>query len=150
VVDVLAVLEDEGVLLESARGPIPNVAELVAGEPVSGSWWSHRASEEIFEAVNLLADSDDVVRLRLVSGKVTLVHRRLWPALSRLSDGIDPSALAATSQEHMSSGRHRAVSVAFDDWLPAEARRSGARLTIAEARRAFPAALRPMLNPDVE
>jgi hypothetical protein len=33
VVDVMALLVERGVLLESARGPIPNVAELVAGEP---------------------------------------------------------------------------------------------------------------------
>ena len=56
-----------------ARGPIPNVAELVAGEPIRGSWWAHPISDEIFAAVNLLADSPDLVRTRLVNGKVTLV-----------------------------------------------------------------------------
>src|SRR3954469_6222082 len=87
-VDVVvgARLLEAGVLLESARGPIPNVAELVAGEPIKGSWWGHRAGHAIFEAINALADSPDVVRLRLVNGKVTLVHRRVWPALVRVAD----------------------------------------------------------------
>jgi hypothetical protein len=31
-----ALLEAQGVLLESAKGPIPNVAQLVAGEPITG------------------------------------------------------------------------------------------------------------------
>ena len=38
-VDVMTALIDSGMLLQSARGPIPNVAELVAGERVNGSWW---------------------------------------------------------------------------------------------------------------
>jgi len=52
VVDVAALLVERGMLLESARGPIPNVAELVAGEPIRGSWWAHSASHAIFAAVN--------------------------------------------------------------------------------------------------
>ena len=48
VVDVMALLVEHGVLLESARGPIPNVAELVAGEPITGSWWGHPSSHAIF------------------------------------------------------------------------------------------------------
>ena len=97
-VDVAAALAERGVLLESARGPIPNVAELVAGEPIGGSWWSHRASHEIFETINQLAHSPDVVRLRLVNGKITLVHQRLWAALVRVSDRYRPDRLAGAAQ----------------------------------------------------
>ena len=57
VVEVKAVLAERGVLLESARGPIPNVAELIAGEPISGSWWAHPASHAIIAAINAVADS---------------------------------------------------------------------------------------------
>ena len=65
----MVVLFEQGMLLESARGPIPNVAELVAGEPIRGSWWSHPSSHAIFEVLNVLADSPDVVRTRLVKGR---------------------------------------------------------------------------------
>jgi hypothetical protein len=71
VVEVTAVLAERGALLESARGPIPNVAELIAGEPISASWWPHPANHAIFAAIKAVADSPDVVRLRLVNGKVT-------------------------------------------------------------------------------
>ena len=37
-------VERHGVVLASARGPVPNVAEAVAGEPIRGSWWGHPAS----------------------------------------------------------------------------------------------------------
>lgn len=76
---VLRELEELGMLLESARGPIPNVAELVAGEPIRGSWWGHRDSHAIFGVINDVADSPDVVRTGLVNGKITLVHRRVCP-----------------------------------------------------------------------
>ena len=48
----MVALAEQGMLLESARGPLPNVAELVAGEPIHGSWWSHPSSHAIFEALN--------------------------------------------------------------------------------------------------
>ena len=57
VVEITAVLSERGVLLESARGPIPNVAELIAGGPISGSWWARPASHAIFAAINAVADS---------------------------------------------------------------------------------------------
>ena len=82
----MAALIEHGMLLQSARGPLPNVAELVAGEPIAGSWWGHPQGHAIFAALQSLDDSPDVVRMRLVNGKVTLVHRRLWPALVRVAD----------------------------------------------------------------
>ena len=39
-----------------------NVAELVAGEPIRDSWWAHPWSYAIFEVLNVVADSSDVVR----------------------------------------------------------------------------------------
>jgi hypothetical protein len=119
VTDLLTTLQEHGMLLESAKGPLPNVAELVVGEPISGSWWSHPAGHEIFAAINDLADSPDVVRLRLLNGRVTLVHRRLWPAVARLAERFPPERLAALQEEHTASGAHRVVEVPFPDWVPA-------------------------------
>jgi len=135
-------LVEHGMLLESARGPLPNVAEMVAGEPIGGSWWSHPRSHEIFAAINALADSPDVVRTRLVNGKVTLIHRRVWPALVRLADRFPPARLAAIGEEHTSSGAHRVVERPFADWVPADVRRAGAKLTIDEALAMLPEPVR--------
>ncbi|HEV7758531.1 MAG TPA: hypothetical protein VGO78_06065 [Acidimicrobiales bacterium] len=142
--EVLAVLVDHGMLLESARGPLPNVAELVAGEPIRGSWWGHPQSHAIFAVVNQLADSPDVVRLRLVKGKVTLVHRRLWPALVRVADRLPAPGLAALHEEHTESGAHRVVEQPFPDWVPADVLRAAASdLSVDEAWAALPGCLRP-------
>src|SRR4030095_7234834 len=32
-------VREQGIVLQSARGPVPNLAEYVAGEPIRGSWW---------------------------------------------------------------------------------------------------------------
>lgn len=60
---------------------LPSVATLVAGEPVRGSWWGHDAGSAIFHASEALDEHPDVACAKLVSGKVTFVHRRLWPLL---------------------------------------------------------------------
>ena len=82
----MAALVEHGMLPQSARGPLPNIAELVAGGPIKGSWWGHPKGHVIFAELQSLDDSPDVVRMRLVNGKVTFVHRRLWPALVRVAD----------------------------------------------------------------
>ena len=114
----MTALIKHGMLLQSAHGPLPNVAEMIAGEPIRGSWWNHPASRSIFDALNLLAESPDVVRMRLVNGKVTLVHRRLWPALVRIADRFPAKNLAAIHEEHTASGAHRVQDEAFPDWVP--------------------------------
>ena len=141
--DVSELLEAQGVLLESAKGPIPNVAELVAGEAIKGSWWGHPAGHEIFEAINGLADSPDVARMRLVNNKVTLVHRRLWPALLRLADRFGTTALLVVTQEHTPSGAHRATSSPLHDWVSSEVLDAAARLSEAEATNMLPPIVRP-------
>ena len=44
----LAFVRQHGVVLEAAFGPVPSLAEVIAGGPVRGSWWSHPKSHEIF------------------------------------------------------------------------------------------------------
>jgi len=119
--ELLAALVEHGVLLESAKGPVPNVAELVVGAPITGSWWAHPDSHAVFAEINALADHPDVVRTRLLNGKVTLVHRRVWPALVVLADRFPPERLAALHERHTESGKHVVDEVPFPDWVPAEA-----------------------------
>ena len=139
----MAVLAEQGMLLESARGPLPNVAELVAGEPIRGSWWGHAAGHAIYDAVNTLADSPDVVRTRLVNGRVTLIHRRLWPALVRVGDQLPIERLAALREEHTASGAHRVHEQPFPEWVPDAERRAAADLSADDAWAELPACVRP-------
>jgi hypothetical protein len=89
-----------------------------------------------------------VVRLRLVKGKVTLVHRRVWPALVRVADRLPPSGLAALHEEHTGSGAHRVVEQAFPEWVPAEVSAAAAGLSVDEAWAALPECLRPATRPE--
>jgi hypothetical protein len=141
-VDVMAALAEHGMLLESARGSLPNVAELIAGEPIKGSWWGHPQGHAIFNELQLLDESPDVVRLRLVRGKVTLVHRRLWPAVARVADHFAPKQLAALREEHTPSGAHRVVEQPFPEWVPDDVMLAASELSVDEALAQLPPCLR--------
>jgi hypothetical protein len=141
---IAARLADEGVLLESARGPVPNVAELVAGEPIRGSWWAHPQSHRIFATINALADRPDVARMRLVRGRVTLVHRRLWAPLLRLEARLPSEALLVVLEEHTPSGAHRVTSVPLASWV--DVRREATDLDEQAALARLPAVVRDQLS----
>jgi len=69
-----------GLLLESDPR-LPSVCTLIAGEPLRGSWWSHPQAQAIFRVNEQLSDHRDVLIAKLISGKVTFVHRKLWPEI---------------------------------------------------------------------
>jgi hypothetical protein len=73
-------LKEFGLLLESDP-KLPSVCGLVTGEPMKGSWWSHPMAQTIFQVNERLDDHPDIIITKLVSKKVTFVHRRLWPEL---------------------------------------------------------------------
>ena len=130
-------VEKHGVVLASAKGPVPSVAEAIAGEPIIGSWWSHPKAQAIFDALSEIDDDIDVRCFKLVDNKVTFVHRRLWPALVRLAqDGRIPAERAASiQQEHMPTGEHKNVVTPFPDWVPDEVGAAAQRLSADEAKR---------------
>lgn len=135
--DPLAFVEKHGVVLASARGPVPSLAEAVAGVPIQGSWWAHPKGQAIFQALEVVSDSADIRCFKLVDGKVTFVHRRLWPALVRLADELGAARLAEVRQEHTASGRHVNKVTPFPSWVPADVARAAKKLTVAEARAAL-------------
>jgi hypothetical protein len=132
----LQFVEQHGVVLASARGPVPCVAEAVAGQSIVGSWWAHPKGKAIFAALSELDDADDVRCFKLIDGKVTFVHRRVWPALACLASGgvIDAGRVASIQQEHMPTGEHRNVVTPFPDWVPDDVARAATALTIDDAR----------------
>ena len=133
----LAFVKAQGIVLESARGPVPNLAERVAGGRIRGSWWAHRKGREIFWLTRAVRDSPAILVCRLVQGKVTYVHRRLWPALVRLARRIGVTRLAAIREIHLPSGKHIVRVTPFPRWLPAGVRRAARRLSDARAAAAL-------------
>jgi hypothetical protein len=77
--------------------------------------------------------SKEILVCRLVKGKVTYVHARLWPALVRLQGSLDPDRLAAIREVHSSTGKHLLQVTPFTDWVPAGVSEKAKRLTMAQA-----------------
>jgi hypothetical protein len=133
----LAFVDQHGVVLEAGRGPVPSLVEAIAGESIRGSWWGHPKGREIFRASRAVRDSADVLVCRLLEGKITYVHRRLWPALVRLADEIGPRRLDAIREEHTPSGAHKLVTTTFPVWVTTDVRSAAKRLSETEARSQF-------------
>lgn len=79
----LELLRSRGVVpFTDVKGGPESFVFAVVGGPVKGSWWGHPRGKEIFNlACSLAAES---VSVKLVSGKETLVHRSVFPALARV------------------------------------------------------------------
>lgn len=125
----LAFVRKHGVVLESANGDAPSLAAAIAGKPIKGNWWSHPMSREIFSVTRAVRDSDDILVCRLSKGRITYVHRRLWPALVRAARRFPPKQLAQLKEVHTSTGAHRLDEVPFPDWVPADVQTAARRLT---------------------
>jgi hypothetical protein len=98
-VNVLDSLEHYGLLLFSDP-TLPSLVAVVVGEPVRGSWMVHPLGHAIYAAMSALDDDPSVLTTKLITGKVTYVHRRLWPAVLAVGtsreawqmDGLSPGA----------------------------------------------------------
>jgi hypothetical protein len=125
----LAFVRTHGVVLESARGAVPSIAQKIAGRAIRGSWWSHPKGREIFAATRAVRDSDDVLVCRLIDDKITFVHRRLWPALVRAAGRIPGDRLSRLREVHTPAGRHVIEEIPFPDWVPPSVHRAARRLS---------------------
>jgi hypothetical protein len=135
--DALAFVREHGVVLLAAKGPAPRLTEAIIGAPIKGSWWAHPRSHFIFRMLNAVTASSDVLACRMIDGKVTLVHRRLWPALVRLSDRFPAERLAQVHEEHTPSGRHIRRDVPFPQWVPGDIAKAARAMTEQDALAAW-------------
>ncbi len=126
-------IKKHGVVLASAKGPVPNLAEAIANEPIKGSWWGHPKSHQIFAIFQAVTDSDEILVCRLVNGKRTFIHSRLWPALVRAASHFKKNQIAQVREEHTSSGRHISKEIPFPKWVPQEVSKQSKDLSEKEA-----------------
>jgi hypothetical protein len=78
---------------------LKSVVTIVIGETLAGSWWAHPRGHEVFRCVNDIADHADVLVCKLFDGKVTFVHRWLWPPLLAVATAGEPWQTAGLSRE---------------------------------------------------
>ena len=131
--EAMAFVREQGIVLASAKGPAPRLADVIAGESIKGSWWAHAKSHDIFNIIQEVGESPDILICRLVNGKVTFVHRRLWPALVRVAHRFPANQLAQVHQEHTPSGHHVSRELSYPKWVPPEVVEEAQRLTEQEA-----------------
>jgi len=128
-------VREHGIVLQAAHGPVPSLAEAVAGERIRGSWWGHPQGRAIFHAAQVACESRDILVCKLIDGKITFVHRRLWPALVKLGSRFAKRQLAKTWNEHTATGAHRARRQPFPDWVPPDVRAEAQRMSVPQAER---------------
>ena len=98
-------LERIGLLFERDRVH-PSFTAIAAGEPIAGSWWGHARGHDIYEALHRFHEGSGALSAKLVNGKVTYMHRRLWPELlalaranvARRREGLSPLARSLAAQ----------------------------------------------------
>jgi len=130
----LAFVERHGVVCEASRREgVPSLVDEIAGEAVRGNWWSHPRSGAIFAATRAVRDSPEILVCRLVDGKITFVHQRLWPALVRIAGRFDPAQLARLREVHSATGKHVIEHTPFPDWVPTDVRATEKKLSKADA-----------------
>ena len=129
----LAWVKKCGIAVESARAGVPSLAQVIAGKPLRGSWWAHPKGNEIFLLSRTIRSSHDVLVRRLVDGKITYIHRRLWPALVRLAGRFSKHRLAAVKETHTPAGKHKLLVTPFPKWVPKEVLRAAQKLTEKQA-----------------
>ncbi len=161
--DVCRELKRIGLLLLQDK-KLPSVVGIITGESLSTSWWSHSRSQEIFKCLEALEKV--AIATNLISGKVTFVHERLWPAVVSIGAAREPwqkaglgrnpttkeqrERLIAYAEEiHTESGRHETRLQPWEEFarergvvtIAAEAARQeieAATLTLGTTSRALP------------
>jgi hypothetical protein len=131
--EAFRIVRTQGMVLESGAGPDISLAETVAGGPIGGSWWAHPRGREIFAITRAIRSYPDLLVCRLVGGKITFVHRRLWPALARLSERLPASGLAQIREIHTPSGKHVTQEIPYPEWVPEAVSMEAGGLSEADA-----------------
>ncbi len=84
-----AELRARGVLL-NADGALPSLTVLMTDGRVTGSWWAHPLAHEIYLVGRRLAADPDVLVAKLIDGKLTYIHRSLWPCVVSAATSREP------------------------------------------------------------
>ncbi len=126
-------IKKHGVVLESAHGSVPNLAETVTGKRIRGSWWADPKARDIFRITRAVRDSDHILVCRLVGGKITYVHRRVWPAIVRLANQFGAKSLGSIREVHTPRGKHELHILSYPRWVPADVKILARKISDREA-----------------
>jgi hypothetical protein len=95
---ILAALKAYGLLMMTDAN-LPSVAGFVAGGPVRGSWWAHPQAHGIYAVLMKMEHDPAILTMKLISSKVTFVHRALWPAVIGVASAREPWQVKGLTSE---------------------------------------------------
>lgn len=97
--DLLDRLREFDLLLDTDP-KFPSITGLVVGgDGVRGSWWAHPQAHDVFHLACELRAHPDVLMVKLISGKLTAIHRPLWPATLAIGTAREPWQTDRLSKE---------------------------------------------------
>ena len=131
-------IEKQGVVVESAKGHIPNLADMIAGETIRGSWWGHPKGNLINNLLGKVRESDEILVCRFINGKITFIHKRLWSSFVKLAPNIDSVLLDKVMEVHTPSGKHKVETIPFPNWVPDDVLKEAEKLREDEAIKMLP------------
>ena len=99
--EVLVERLEEFDLLLSTDSKFPSVSGLVVGDVGGRSWWAHPQAKQMYGLSCALYDHPDVLMVKLISGKVTFIHRPLWPAIVAIGISREPWQMDGLSKGAM-------------------------------------------------
>jgi hypothetical protein len=85
-----------GLLLQHDR-ELPSFTALVAGGPIKGSWWGHPLGHDIYRLLGEFGRGSGLLSAKLINGKITYVHPRLWRAFLKLAQHDESVRVRALS-----------------------------------------------------
>jgi hypothetical protein len=59
--EAMSFVREHGVVLASAKGLVPRLAEVIVGKSIKGSWWAHAKSHQIFAIFQEVEESSDIL-----------------------------------------------------------------------------------------
>lgn len=89
---LLGYLEQKGLL------SLQDLMTFACGEPIVGPWSMHPAAPKVFHLGVGLSRHPDVALAKLLSGRFTFVHRRLWNALFAVGAAREPWQMHGLSE----------------------------------------------------
>lgn len=69
---------------------LPSVCSVITGGPLRTSWWSHPLAQIVFYVTGKMEDHPDVTMTKLISGKITYVHRMFWSHIYVIGRAREP------------------------------------------------------------
>jgi len=96
--DLLDRLQEFDLLLDTDP-KFPSVTGLTVGDTGGRSWWAHPQAKQMYGLSCGLRDHPDVLMVKLISGKVTFIHRPLWPAIFAIGTSREPWQMDGLSKE---------------------------------------------------